>query len=405
MPTHASGAEEHHVNTLLAHSGCKVDETTGAVTPPIHLSSTYERDKDLGFSKGFIYARVNNPTRQLLEENLAALDNGKEAAVFSSGQAAAAAIFQALPGGHVIMPDDIYHGIRTLMQTTFTAWGLASSEVDMSNLDHVKQALEAAGPRAAAAAGKRVVVWLETPSNPATKITDIEVVAKLAHSHGYIVVVDSTWVTPLITRPIDLGADLVVHSVTKYLGGHSDLTGGCVVAAPHATGEDSIFAKVRHSQCFTGGGLAPFDCWLCLRGMRSLGARMPVHSKNAMAVAQFLEAHEGVTHVFYPGLESHPGHATAKKQMKGGFAGMLSFRVKGGKDAAIQMVANLKLFKRATSLGGTETLIEHRASIEPADTPTPWDLLRVSVGLEHIDDLIADLAQSLAAVGTPASRL
>lgn len=305
-------------------------------------------------------------------------------------QAAASAIFHAVPGGHVLIPDDIYHGIRTVLQTVFADWGLGYTEVNMSDLAEVEAALEASRRF------DQVVVWLETPSNPLVKVTDIAAVAEMAHATpGRTVVVDSTWVTPLVTRPLDLGADMVLHSVTKYLGGHSDLTGGCVVGAESVAGEGGLMARVRHGQTFVGGGLAPFDCWLALRGVRSLGARMPVHSKNALELAKFLEAHPRVTHTHYPGLESHPGHEVAARQMMGGFSGMLSFQVEGGEAAALALAARLQIFRRATSLGGTESLVEHRASIEPEDTPTPRDLLRLSAGLEDAGDLIADLAQAL----------
>lgn len=316
-----------------------------------------------------------------------------QAAVFGSGQAAAAAVLQSIPGGHIVMPDDIYHGIRTLASTTFASWGLKRTEVDMSNLAEATAAIASA---AAECRGRGpLVVWVETPSNPQTKVTDIAAVAEVTHREGGVLVVDSTWVTPWISQPIALGADIVLHSLTKYIGGHSDLTGGCLIAGERAVSKGGIFNTIRHSQWFSGAGMSPFDCWLCLRGLRSLGARMRMHCSNAEVVAAFLEKHPNVEKVHYPGLASHPGHAVAARQMKGKFGGMLSFEVAGGRQAAINVTAHLKVFRRATSLGGTESLVEHRASIEPADTPTPQTLLRLSIGLESPNDLINDLDRAL----------
>lgn len=323
-----------------------------------------------------------------------------QAAAFGSGQAAAAAVLQAMPGGHIVMPDDIYHGIRTLASTVFAGWGLKRTEVDMSSLSKTTRAIEAAATDCRD--GGRLVVWIETPSNPQTKITDIAAVAAVTHRLGGVVVVDSTWVTPWICTPISLGADIVLHSLTKYIGGHSDLTGGCLVASEElAADKNGIFAAIRQVQTFVGGGMSPFDCWLCLRGIRSLGARMRLHCSNAAKVAAFLDTHPGVDRVHYPGLPSHPGHAVAARQMKGKYGGMLSFEVAGGERAAINVAAHLKLFRRATSLGGTESLVEHRASIEPADTPTPRSLLRVSIGLEAPEDLVGDLERALSLKDTP----
>lgn len=322
----------------------------------------------------------------------------ESAAVFGSGQAAAAAVLQSMHGGYLVMPDDIYHGIRTLVNGVYARWGLQRTEVDMSNLEQATAAIAAAAAhiRNSATPNGRLVVWVETPSNPQTKVTDIARVAAVTHQYGGTLVVDSTWVTPWICTPIALGADIVMHSLTKYIGGHSDLTGGCLVAsAAQAADAHGIWTAVRTSQTFIGGGMSPFDCWLCLRGLRSLGARMRLHCDNAQKLAVFLHNHPGVDRVHYPGLPSHPGHATAKRQMGGRFGGMLSFEVAGGEQASINTTAHLRLFRRATSLGGTESLVEHRASIEPPDTPTPRGLLRLSVGLEAVDDLIADLDRAL----------
>jgi cystathionine gamma-synthase len=367
--------------TLAVHAGSGVDPATGALTPPIHLSTTFERGEDGEFPHGYIYTRSGNPNREALERSLAALEGGAVAATFGSGSAATAAIFQALaPGDHVIAPIDAYHGTATLLREVFAPWGLASSFVDMTDPAAVHGAVQP----------NTRLLWAETPSNPLLKVTDIARVAAIAHEAGALCAVDNTWASPVLQRPLALGADLVMHSTTKYLGGHSDVLGGAVVTRQ----AEGFFERVRLVQAAAGGVPSPFDCWLVLRGIRTLPLRVRAQSESAAAVARFLSTQPSVEMVHYPGLEWHPGHAVAARQMAM-FGGMLSFQVRGGEAAAMAVAAHVHLFTRATSLGGTESLIEHRASIEGPGTTTPDNLLRVSIGLEHVDDLIEDLAQAL----------
>lgn len=375
-----------HIETLLAQAGCLEDPETGAVVAPVHLSTTFVRDVDGTYPRGFMYSRANNPTRQLLEQTLAQLESGQTCAAFSSGMAAAMAIFQSMrPGDHVILPDDVYHGIRQLAKESFEPWGLKFSQVDLSD--------EAALEHAFTPASR--LVWVETPSNPLLKITDIKRVVAHAHAHHCIVVVDGAWTTPLLQKPLLLGADFVLHSVTKYLAGHSDVLGGAIIGRQ----SDSFFDRIRQIQTSGGAVIDPFGAWLTLRGLRSLSARLTMQCKSAHRIADFLDNHEAVARVYYPGLVHHPGHKIALKQMKAS-GGMLSFEVKGDEQRALKMAAATRIFKRATSLGGTESLIEHRASIEAPPTSTPANLLRLSIGLEHVDDLLMDLEQALDRIGT-----
>src|SRR6266404_4698532 len=368
------------IETLAVHAGHEVDPGTGAVATPIHLSTTFERDAEGGYPHGFIYGRSANPNRRALEEGLAALEGGDDAAAFGSGLAASSALLQALaPGDHVIAPTDVYHGMTKLLREVYMRWGLEVSFIDMTKLDDIKRAV---GP-------KTKLIWVETPSNPLLKITDIAAVADMAHAAGAICVCDNTW-APIMQRPLDLGADLVMHSSTKYLGGHSDVTGGAIVAKT----KGEFFERVHEIQTTCGAVPSPFDCWLILRGMRSLPWRMRAHSENALKIATWLADHQRVEAVHYPGLASDSGHEVAARQMSA-FSGMLSFEVRGGKEAALGAAAKTQLFVRATSLGGVESLIEHRASITGEDPRTPQGLLRLSIGLEHPDDLIEDLAQAL----------
>ena len=371
--------------TIAAQAAHNIDPATGAVAPPIYLSTTFERDPDGEYSRGFIYSRSDNPNRRSLENLLALLEGGDSgdavAAAFASGSAATATVFQALaPGDHVIAPDDCYHGTARLLREVFAPWGLQTTFVDMTDADNVRRAVQP----------NTRMIWAETPSNPLLKITDITAMASIAQSVGALCVCDNTWASPILQKPLSLGADLVVHSTTKYLGGHEDVTGGAVVSAS----DNDFFQRVRLVQNLYGAVPSPFDCWLTLRGIRTLHVRMPAHCANAGTIARFLHDHPNVAAVHYPGLPDHPGHAVAAHQMSD-FGGMLSFQVAGGRDAAMRVAANVNLFVRATSLGGTQSLIEHRASIEGPDSATPDDLLRVSVGLENADDLIADLAQAL----------
>lgn len=371
------------IETVAVHAGHKIDPATGAVASPIHLSTTFERDPDGGYPHGYVYARSANPTRTALEEGLAAMEGGAESAAFGSGLAAATAILQGLaPGDHVIAPTNVYHGITKLLRDHFVRWGLQVSFVDMTNLDEIKRAIQ---PRTK-------LLWIETPSNPQLKITDIAAVANVAHIASALCVCDNTW-APVMQQPLDLGADLVLHSTTKYLGGHSDVTGGVVIWKK----ESEIAKRVREVQGTAGAVPSPFDCWLVHRGLQTLPWRMRGHSDNALKIATWLSEQSPVEKVHYPGLASHTGHEIAARQMTA-FSGMLSFEVKGGREAALRVAAKTEIFIRATSLGGVESLIEHRASITGEDPRTPQGLLRVSVGLENPDDLIDDLAQALSGV-------
>jgi cystathionine gamma-synthase len=368
----------NNLETLLATAGCEVDDSTGAVTPPVHFSSTYDRAIDGSYPSGYSYARDANPTRALFETTMAQAEGAEDCAAFGSGMAACNALIAAVcAGGHIVLPHDVYHGLREVVESTWKAWGLKATPVDFS-----EGWLRAVRPDTR-------LIWMETPSNPLVQITDIAAVVRAAVDLAIPTVVDSTWNTPLITRPLDLGATYVVHSATKYLAGHSDLLGGVVLGGTLA------MKPVRHVQKHGGGVMDPFSAWLTLRGMRSLGARLTAQCKSAQQVAEFLDLHAGVRVVHYPGLPSHPGHAIARKQMRH-FGGMLSFEVDGGRLAAMALAGRLKVFRRATSLGGTESLVEHRASIEPEPPSSPEGLLRLSVGLEHIDDLLGDLAQALS---------
>ena len=368
------------IETLAVHAGHAIDPATGAVSAPIHLSTTFERDIEGAYSRGFMYTRNNNPNRQAVERGISMIEGGQTAAAFGSGTAAAMALFHALsPGDHVLAHVDAYYGTSRLLRQIFLRWGLEADFVDMSNLDEVRKALRS----------KTKLAWVETPSNPLLKVVDIAAVAEIIHNAGALCVCDNTW-APVLQRPFDLGADLILHSTTKYFGGHCDVAGGIVV-----TRKDSeFFQRVRTIQYSGGAVPSPFDCWLILRGMRTLPWRMRAHSENAMKVARFLARHKKVEDVHYPGLRSHPGHEIARRQMSM-FGGMLSFEVKDGRDAAMSLAAKTKIFTRATSLGGVESLIEHRASIEGAGTTSPEGLLRLSIGLENADDLIEDLDQAL----------
>jgi cystathionine gamma-synthase len=368
------------IETLAVHAGHTIDPATGAVSSPIHLSTTFERDAEGTYSRGFMYTRNNNPNRQALEQGISALEGGAAAAAFGSGTGASMSIFQALaPGDHVLAHVDAYYGTSRLLREIFRRWGLDVTFVDMSDLRAVEKAL----------GSKTRLAWMETPSNPLLKIVDLAAVAQIVHGSGAICVCDNTW-APILQRPFDLGADLILHSTTKYFGGHCDVLGGIVV---FKTGDD-FCQRIRSIQYEGGAVPSPFDCWLILRGMRTLPWRMRAHSENAMKVAEFLARHERVARVHYPGLRAHPGHEIAAKQMSM-FGGMLSFEAKAGRDAAMSVAAKTKIFTRATSLGGVESLIEHRASIEGAGTTSSEGLLRLSIGLENADDLIEDLDQAL----------
>jgi len=367
--------------TKAVHSGGAPDPETGAIAPPLHLSTTFERGVAGDTPRGFSYIRDGNPTEVRLEASLAAIDSAAAALVFASGMAAGASLIQALPRGvHIVFPYDCYYGYRILATDFFGKWGLTASFVAMEDVDAVRRAMR----------DETRLVWAESPSNPLMKIVDIAALAEAAHGRGALFLVDGTFATPALQRPIELGADLVLHSTTKYLGGHRDVQGGSLAFRERGELFDAVL-EVRH----IGGAVAsPFNSWLVLRGIRSLAARMRVHCENARVVASFLASHPRVEVVHYPGLESHPRHDVAKRQMSD-FGGMLSFRVRGGRADALAVAAKTQVFIRATSLGGVESLIEHRASSEGPTSTTPENLLRMSVGLEHPDDLVADLAQAL----------
>ncbi len=369
------------IETLAVHAGQQIDPATGAVTPPIYLSTTFAREADGSYPRRFTYSRANNPNREALEKCLAALEGGAAAAAFSSGSAATMSLFQALsPGDHVIAPNDVYHGTARLLREILAPWGLQTSFVDMTDPSRVRQTVRE----------NTRVIWVETPSNPLLKIADIARISAIAHEAGALSACDNTWATPVLQRPFALGADLVIHATTKYLGGHSDVLGGVLIAR---TGGE-FFERIRKVQVTGGAVPSPFECWLVLRGVSTLPCRMRAHSDGGLQVATFLSRHSRVEAVHYPGLKEHPGHEVAARQM-GLFGGMLSFQVKGGREAAFDVAAKVKLFTRATSLGGTESLIEHRASVEGPETRTPENLLRLSIGLEHPDDLVEDLERAL----------
>lgn len=369
------------IRTKAVHGGRKIDEDTGALTPPIHLSTTFERAEDGSYPKGYIYSRNGNPNRDSLEKSLVELEGRGKAACFSSGSAAAMAVFHTLsPGEHVLAPEDVYHGTEYQLTDLLKKWDLDVSFVDMTSPEGVRDGIRE----------ETSLVWMETPSNPMLKITDIEKVSDIAHENDALAVVDNTWSTPVVQRPMEHGADMSLYSTTKYFGGHSDAVGGAVVCR-----EDlDVFEEIRDRQIHEGATPSPFTCWLTMRGIRTLPLRMKAHSNNAMKIARFLKEHDRVEKVHYPGLESHPGHELAEKQMDM-YSGMLSFQVKGDKEEAMDVAASVEIFTRATSLGSVESLIEHRASIEGEDSTTPQNLLRLSVGIEDVDDLITDLERAL----------
>ena len=385
-------------------AGCHhSDLQTGAVTPPIHFSTTFERDENLAISRGFNYSRLGNPTRKLFEDAMTAIEKGSLSMAFSSGMQAAMSLFCSFPHAHVIMSDDNYHGVVVLLTDVFSKWGVTFEKVDMTNHAAVKDRLDAFH-KANATHKRPLLFWMETPTNPKCKVVDIAKLSKLVKTtigeEDSFTVVDATWSTPYLVRPLTLGADCVLHSCTKYIGGHSDCTGGVLVLG-HSAAVTKAVPMLQTTHQVGGGVLSPFDSWLLLRGLRTLPVRMKTHCTNAMAVAEYLQGHKAVKKVYYPGLLTHPQHQLAGELMGGQWGGMLSFTVKADEskleETALTVVKHVKLFMKATSLGGTESLIEHRASVEGKYGNTPKNLLRVSVGLEDIGDLIADLDSALEA--------
>lgn len=370
--------------TLAVHAGHDADPETGSVAPPIYLSTTFARNEEGVPLGGHTYIRDSNPNESQLEAALAPLEGGEAALVFASGMAAGIALLQALPpGSHVLFPDDTYYGFRAAAEEFLPNWGIASDFVAMDDLAAVE-----AGIRP-----ETRVVWMESPSNPLLKVTDIRAVAGLARQAGALSVIDSTFATPALQRPIELGVDVVLHSTTKYFGGHSDVQGGALIFAR----KGELWEKVDHVRHVLGAVASPFNSWLVLRGLRSLACRVRTQSAGALVVARFLAGSPAVSAVHYPGLESHQGHEVAKRQMSA-FGAMLSFQLRNGREAALRTVSRARLFTRATSLGGVESLIEHRATSEGPGSRTAPDLIRLSIGLEHPDDLVADLEQALQAV-------
>ena len=372
-----------HPATRAAQALGHIDRETGAIIPPLHAATTFERDADLSYPKGISYSRNDGPTQSLLEKLLADLEGGAASMTFASGMAAISNVFLALPvGAHVVAPQVMYWGVRKWLLEQHAAGRLAVDFFDPGQTVNIGKAIKP---------GTTKLVWIETPSNPTWDVTDIAAAAKLAHDSGARLAVDSTVATPVLTRPLALGADIVMHSATKYLNGHSDVLAGVLMAAK----ADEFWTQIRSVRTQLGGVLGPFEAWLLLRGVRTLFLRVHHASAAAMAIAIRLSKHPKVDSVLYPGLPEHPGHDIARRQMRGGFGGMLSIRVKGGEAAAIGVAARLRVFVRATSLGGPESLVEHRASIEGAGSPCPPDLLRLSIGLEDVGDLIGDLEQAL----------
>jgi cystathionine gamma-synthase len=368
------------IETLAIHAGREADPVTGAIVPPIQMSTTYERDADGGYARSFSYTRPDNPTRHALEACLAQLEGGSHAVCFSSGAAATMAVFSLLnPGDHVLAPLECYYGTRQLLREYLSRSGVTSDFIDMSDAAQ----LEARVKR------ETRMIWVETPCNPTLKVTDLRVAARCAHSVGALLAVDNTFPTPILQRPLELGADIVMHSSTKYFGGHSDVMGGAVIV------KDAARAAALHAYQAVGGAVpSPFDCWLLRRSLSTLPIRVRTQSAAALEIARFLRQHPKIERVCYPGLEDDPGHAVAARQMSG-FGAMLGVCVRGDARTAMGVSSRTRVITCATSLGGVESLMEHRASIESADTLTPQNLLRLSVGLENPEDLIEDLDQAL----------
>jgi len=372
-----------HPATLAAQALGWTEASTGAVIMPVHTATTFLRDPDNQYRRGRSYGRADNPTYDQPQALLTALEGGAASLLFSSGMAAAAAVFQSLPrDAHVVAPRVLYWGLRHWLRNFATDWGIDVEFIDATSLDAMRQA---------AIPERTRLLWIETPANPLWSITDIAGAAEIAHAAGALLAVDSTAATPVLTRPLALGADLVMHSATKYLNGHSDVIAGTLTAAR----EDDLWERLCAARSSGGAIPGSFEAYLLLRGMRTLFPRVERACRSAQLIAQALAGHPEVLEVLYPGLPAHPGHAVAARQMTGGFGGMLSMRVRGGAEAAIAVASRVEIWKRATSLGGVESLIEHRASVEGAGSPAPADLLRLSVGIEDPDDLIADLEAAL----------
>lgn len=373
------------LETVIIHQKLET-ETTGAVVSPLVQSTTFKRDTDGSFIDGRdIYTRASNPNRRLLEKKLSLLENGTEAACFASGQAANISIFHALgQNSHIILPDDIYFGTRLILEKLYKNWNVTFSVVDMSNTKNIEDAINE----------NTRLVWIETPSNPCLKIADLSEISKLCKSKNILTAADNTWSTPYFTKPLEFGIDLVMHSTTKYLGGHSDVLGGVVIWNDKLNSE--VSQAIKDYQAIGGGVPSPSDCWLLNRSLSTFFIRMEKHNTNAIALANFLNNHPKIEKVYYPGLSSHPSHAIAKKQMVNGFGGMMSILIAGDEKNCLKVTSKLKVFEHATSLGGVESLVDHRRTAEGIHSVSPDNLLRISVGIENIDDLIEDFRQALS---------
>ncbi|MBP6619070.1 MAG: aminotransferase class I/II-fold pyridoxal phosphate-dependent enzyme [Leadbetterella sp.] len=373
------------LETSIIHQTLE-NENTGAIVPPLIQSTTFKRDDNGAFLEGRdIYTRASNPNRRLLEKKLSMLENGTDAACFASGQAATMSIIHSLgQNSHVILPDDIYYGTRVILENLYKNWNITFSIVDMSDVKNIEHAIQQ----------NTKLVWVETPSNPSLKIADLIEIAKLCNENNILSAADNTWSSPYFTKPLDLGIDIVMHSTTKYLGGHSDILGGVVIWNEKISQQKS--QSIRDYQTIGGGVPSPSDCWLLNRSLSTFFLRMEKHSTNSIILANFLNNHPKVEKVFYPGLITHPNHDIAKKQMTNGFGGMMSILTKGNEQDCLKIASKLQIFQHATSLGGVESLVDHRKSAEGIHSVSPENLLRISVGIENIDDLLEDFSQALS---------
>ena len=378
-----SDNKQHKMESMIAQACHYIDEVTGGISPPLQLSTTYSRNQDHEYVGNYSYSRADNPSWEVLEKVCAELDGGAEAKCFASGMAAVCAFFETVNSGeHVVAPRIMYHGSQDWLRRIAEKRSIGLSLFDAGDIEDLRRTVQP---------GKTSVVWIETPINPTWEVIDIALAAEIAHQAGAILAVDSTVASPVTTRALEFGADIVFHSATKYLNGHSDVVAGILVTAK----QDDRWEEIKLVRTLTGGVLGPFEAWLLLRGMRTLFLRFDKASQSALRLAQYFEGHQRLQRVLYPGLESHPGHEIAKRQMTQGFGGMLSLLVDGGADEARRITGKTRLFVRATSLGGVESLIEHRAAVEGPHSEVPQNLLRLSIGIENCQDLIDDLEQSL----------
>jgi cystathionine gamma-synthase len=371
-----------HIQTIAVHAGQPNNESLGDVIQPIHLSTTYQRKKD-GSHNDYNYTRSSNPNRVAVENKIAAIEGASTAIAFASGLAAINALFENLlePNSHIIIPDDCYHGTRSLVDKFFKRWKVSFDEADMTNVANIEKLIKS----------NTKLIWMETPSNPQLKIADIQAVVELAKKHNLFTGCDNTFATPLLQKPLELGVDFVMHSSTKFFSGHSDILGG-IICTNHT---NELSNNIRDYQKTAGAVPAPFDCWLLNRSLTTFPLRFSMQCSNAFAIAEFLNTHPKIEKVYYPGLTSHLNHEVAKRQMENGFGSIISVLVKGGKQAAINFASNLLIFKHATSLGGVESLVEHRRSAEGNHPVSPENLIRISIGIEFVEDLKKDIEQAL----------